>query len=253
MKKILFFAVALFSAGSLFAQSQIVAHRGFHATGNSVRNSLSALVNAQEYKFFGSECDINETKDGVLIVVHGLNHADMNVQETDYATLKAAKLENGETIPTLEEYLIQAKKNTATKLIIEIKSHATPERETRVTKNILAMVKKYKLKKDVEYIAFSKHVCQELVKYGPKGIQVAYLYGELTPLECKQLGFTGIDYNHGVLKKHPEWIKAAQALGLTVNIWTVNSTADIQWSIDQGVDYITTDNPLEAKRLIEKK
>jgi glycerophosphoryl diester phosphodiesterase len=33
----------------------------------------------------------------------------------------------------------------------------------------------------------------------------------------------------------------------------VNSTADIQWSIDQGVDYITTDNPLEAKRLIEKK
>ena len=126
MKKILLFAVALFSAGSLFAQSQIVAHRGFHATGNSVRNSLSALVNAQEYKFFGSECDINETKDGVLIVVHGLNHADMNVQETDYATLKAAKLENGETIPTLEEYLIQAKKNTATKLIIEIKSHATP-------------------------------------------------------------------------------------------------------------------------------
>lgn len=253
MKKFLFFAVALFSAGSVFAQSQIIAHRGFHATDNSVRNSLSALVNAQDHKFFGSECDINETKDGVLIVVHGPNHAGMKVQETDFETLRAAKLENGEILPTLEEYLIQAKKNTATKLIIEIKSHDTPERETRVTKNILAMVKKHKLKKDVEYIAFSKHVCQELVKYGPKGIKVAYLNGELSPIECKKLGFTGIDYNHGVFKKHPEWIKAAQALGLEVNIWTVNSTADIQWSIDHGVDYITTDNPLEAKRLIEKK
>ena len=80
MKKILFFAVALFSAGSLFAQSQIVAHRGFHATGNSVRNSLSALVNAQEYKFFGSECDINYTNDVFFIVDHGLKHAEINVK-----------------------------------------------------------------------------------------------------------------------------------------------------------------------------
>ena len=96
-------------------------------------------------------------------------------------------------------------------------------------------------------------MCEELVAYGPKNIKVAYLNGDLTPLQCKQLGFTGIDYSHGVLTKHPEWIKASQALGLTVNIWTVNKTEDIQWSIDQGVDYITTDNPLEAKRLIEKK
>lgn len=252
MRKLILLAVGLFSASALFAQSEIVAHRGFHATGGSVRNSLSALVHAQDHDFFGSECDINETKDGVLIVVHGPKHAGMEVQETDFETLRAAKLENGETLPTLEEYLIQAKKDTDTKLIIEIKSHATPERETRVTKNILAMVKKHGLKKDVEYIAFSKHVCEELVAYGPKNIKVAYLNGELSPLECKKLGFTGIDYNHGVLKKHPEWIKLAQALGLTVNIWTVNSTADIQWSIDHGVNYITTDNPLEAKRLLEK-
>ena len=253
MKKLFVLVAALASATTLFAQSEIIAHRGFHATGNSARNSLSALVNAQEHDFYGSECDINETKDGVLIVVHGLNHAGMNVQETDYATLKAAKLENGETIPTLEEYLTQAKKDTGTKLIIEIKSHSTPERETRVAKSVLAMVKKFGLRKDVEYIAFSKHMCEELVAYGPKNIKVAYLNGDLTPLQCKQLGFTGIDYSHGVLTKHPEWIKTSQALGLTVNIWTVNKTEDIQWSIDQGVDYITTDNPLEAKRLIEKK
>lgn len=252
MRKLILLAVGLFSASALFAQSEIVAHRGFHATGGSVRNSLSALVHAQDHDFFGSECDINETKDGVLIVVHGPKHAGMEVQETDFETLRAAKLENGETLPTLEEYLIQAKKDTDTKLIIEIKSHATPERETRVTKNILAMVKKHGLKKDVEYIAFSKHVCDELVKYAPKKTKIAYLNGELTPQQCKENGYTGIDYNLGTMKKHPEWIEQCHELGLTVNIWTVNNTTDLQWCIDNKADYITTDNPIEANRLLGK-
>jgi glycerophosphoryl diester phosphodiesterase len=179
-------------------------------------------------------------------------HEKYRVQETDFATLRAQTLANGEILPTLEEYLVQAKKNTATKLIIEIKDHNTPARETRVVKTVLKMVKKHKLVNDVEYIAFRQHVCDELVKYGPKGIKVAYLNGTLTPEYCKDLGYTGIDYNIGVMQQHPEWIKQSQALGLTVNVWTVNDTERIQWCIDQKVDFITTDNPEEVKRLLAK-
>jgi glycerophosphoryl diester phosphodiesterase len=252
MKKLLTLAVCLFSVTALCAQTQVIAHRGYHATKNSVRNSLSALVNAQDAGVYGSECDINETADGVLVVVHGPMHEKYRVQETDFATLRAQTLANGEILPTLEEYLVQAKKNTATKLIIEIKDHNTPARETRVVKTILKMVKKHKLVNDVEYIAFRQHVCDELVKYGPKGIKVAYLNGTLTPEYCKDLGYTGIDYNIGVMQQHPEWIKQSQALGLTVNVWTVNDTERIQWCIDQKVDFITTDNPEEVKRLLAK-
>ena len=253
MKKLLTLALCLCASTALFAQTtQIIAHRGFHATKNSVRNSLSALQNAQDFGAFGSECDINETSDGVLVVVHGPMHVKYNVQQTDFATLRAQALENGEVLPTLEEYLVQAKKNTRTKLIIEIKDHNTPSRETRVVQNVLKMVKKHKLVNDVEYIAFRQHVCDELVKYGPKGIKVAYLNGTLTPEYCKGLGYTGIDYNIGVMQQHPEWIKQSQALGLTVNVWTVNDTERIQWCIDQKVDYITTDNPEEVKRLLAK-
>ena len=114
------------------------------------------------------------------------------------------------------------------------------------------MVKKHKLVNDVEYIAFRQHVCDELVKYGPMGIKVAYLNGTLTPEYCKDLGYAGIDYNIGVMQKNPEWIKQSQALGLTVNVWTVHDTERIQWCIDQKVDYITTDNPEEVKRLLAK-
>jgi glycerophosphoryl diester phosphodiesterase len=233
---------------SFAQQTEVIAHRGFHATKNSEHNSISSLINAQEGGFYGSECDINETADGVLIAIHGPKHGEYTVQNTDFATLRALKLKNGETLPTFKEYLAQAKKNTDTKLIIEVKSHGTPERETRVVKNILKMVKRAKLKKHVEYIAFSKHVCDELVALGPKGIQIAYLNGNLTPAECKACGYTGIDYNLKVMKQHPEWIQQSHDLGLIVNVWTVNNPEDIKWCIDQKVDYITTDNPLEVNR-----
>lgn len=248
MKKLLTLAVCLFSVTALCAQTQIIAHRGYHATKNSVRNSLSALVNAQDAGYFGSECDINETADGVLVVVHGPMHEKYRVQETDFATLRSQTLANGEILPTLEEYLTQAKKDTATKLIIEIKDHNTPSRETRVVKNVLKMVKKFKLVNDVEYIAFRQHVCDELVKWGPKGIKVAYLNGTLTPEYCKDLGYTGIDYSFKVMQANPQWIKQSHDLGLTVNIWTVNKPEDIKWCIDNKADFITSDNPAEVAR-----
>ena len=252
MKKLLTLAVCLFSVTALCAQTQVIAHRGYHATKNSVRNSLSALVNAQDAGVYGSECDINETADGVLVVVHGPMHEKYRVQETDFKTLRAQTLANGEILPTFEEYLVQAKKNTATKLIIEIKDHNTPARETRVVKNILKMVKAHKLEKDVEYIAFRQFVCDELVKWGPKGIKVAYLNGTLTPEYCHGLGYTGIDYNLKVMRANPNWIKESHDLGLTVNVWTVNDAEGIKWCIDNKVDYITTDNPAEALRQLGK-
>jgi glycerophosphoryl diester phosphodiesterase len=254
MKKILFLAALIFSASSLMAQTEVIAHRGFHAKqgANSANNTISSLQHAQDLGVYGSEVDINETKDGKLVAVHGPKHRDYVVQNTDFAVLRATPVINGEKLPTLEEYLLQAKTNTKTKLIIEIKSHDTPERETRVVKKILAEVKRLKMTKHVEYIAFSKHVCDEVVKYAPKKTKIAYLNGDLTPQQCKDNGYTGIDYNIGVMQKNPEWIKQSQALGLTVNVWTVNDTERIQWCIDQKVDYITTDNPEEVKRLLAK-
>ena len=241
MKRFLILAASLFAATTIFAQTQVIAHRGYHAKEGSAHNTISSLKNAQDLGTYGSECDVNETADGVLVVIHGPKHGKYNVQQTDFATLRAQALANGETLPTLDEYLAQAKKNTATKLIIEIKNHPTPEQEARVVKNVLAAVKKYKLRKDVEYIGFSRYVCDQLVKNGPKGTKVAYLNGN-----------TGIDYNIGVMKKHPEWIKQCHDLGLTVNVWTVNDTDNLKWCIDNGVDYITTDNPVEANRLLGK-
>ncbi len=253
MKKIICLWSLLLIACTAMAQTQIIAHRGFHATQNSVRNSLSALKHAQDFGAYGSECDINETADGVLVVVHGPYHNKLVVQKTDFETLRKESLANGEILPTLEEYLEQAAKNTNTKLIIEIKDHNTPQREKAVVAKVLKAVKKHKLQDAVEYIAFRPYICQELIAQGPKDIKVAYLNGNYSPEYCHGMGCTGIDYNIAVMRKNPQWIEQCHQLGMTVNVWTVNKTEDMQWCVDHNVDYITTDAPEETARVISKK
>lgn len=252
MKKTFSLLIALLLTSATFAQTKIIAHRGYHAK-NSTDNSVSALKNAQDIKVYGSECDLNLTSDGFIVVAHGPNHGTHHIQSSDIKTLRQQFLKTGEVIPVLEEYLEAVKRKPETKLIIEIKNHSTPEKETEIVKKVLKAVKKHKLEEHVEYIAFRQHVCNQLIALGGKDIKVAYLNGDLTPEYCKGLGYTGIDYNINVLKKRPEWIHEAHKLGMTVNVWTVNDPENLQWCVDNKVDFITTDNPEEAKKIAEQK
>lgn len=263
MKKILTFAAAALVSVSAVAQPQIIAHRGFHATKGSCRNSLAALKEAQKMGLYGSECDINMTKDGVIVVAHGGMHPDniyrrgedikrLDIQKSTYEQLKAIPLENGEIMPTLEQYLEQTAKSRKTKLIIEIKSHATPEKETEIVQKCVEMVAKHDLNDMVEYIAFRPWVCFELKRVAPQGTPIAYLNGDYNPAYVNGMGISGIDYNYDVLKKKPHWIKQSQERGLTVNVWTVSNEESLRWVIEQGVDYITTDNPELAEKLIKE-
>ncbi len=78
-----------------------------------------------------------------------------------------------------------------------------------------------------------------------------YLNG-VSPQVLKEIGGTGADYHINVFRKNPDWIKQLHAQGMPVNIWTVDSEADIQWCIDHGADLITTNEPELAQRLIAK-
>ena len=55
------------------------------------------------------------------------------------------------------------------------------------------MVKRMKLAKRTDYISFNMDACKEFIRLCPKS-EVSYLNGELSPMELKELGFTGLDY-----------------------------------------------------------
>jgi glycerophosphoryl diester phosphodiesterase len=163
--------------------------------------------------------------------------------------LKKIRLQNGEKLPNLKKYLKKGKKLDI-QLILEIKSHKSKEVEDKMAADIVKMVKKMGLEKQVEYIAFSLNVCEQLAKLTPES-EIAYLNGDIAPAELKKKGINGIDYHYNVIEKHPEWVKEAHDLGMKVNVWTVNKEDMMKKLIDRNVDYITTDQPLELKKLLE--
>lgn len=239
------------STGTVFAQTKIIAHRGYWNCAGSAQNSIAALNKTHEIKAYGAEFDVHLTKDGIAIINHDDTIQGFHIEETNYAQLKDLKLSNGEQLPTLEQYLVQGKKNKGTQLILEIKPHKTKEAEDRAVTTILAMVKKHKVEEITEYISFSMNICKELIRQ-TKGAQVAYLRSDIAPAELKQMGFTGIDYYYKAMEQHPEWVKEAHDNGLSVNVWTVNDSATMQSFIEQGVDYITTNEPVLLAELLKK-
>lgn len=258
MKKssFIFFAFSLLIAGSssLSAKTKVIAHRGYWKTEGSAPNSLTSLRKANEIKAYGSELDVWLSADGVPVVTHDrtITPNKLVIENTPYDVLKRIKLSNGEAVPSLQEYLTVAKQCKNTKLIIELKSHSTPERETRLAEKVVQMVKQNGLENDVEYIAFSLHMVKELIRLAPKA-DVYYLNGELSPKELKEIGCAGLDYHMGVLKKNENWFKEAKDLGLKVNVWTVDSKDDMQYFIDKGADFITTDEPEVLQELLGQK
>ena len=55
-----------------------------------------------------------------------------------------------------------------------------------------------------------------------------------------------------VLRIHPEWIDEAHKLGLTVNVWTIATEDHLKFVTTLHPDFITTDIPEDALRLLAK-
>ena len=249
IKKTLISALALVACIiGIQAQTQVIAHRGFWKTEGSAQNSITALEKAAEAQLYGSEFDVLMTADGKIVVNHDNSIEGMVIAETPYKKLKNLRIKNGEKLPTLKQYLKKGKKLDI-QLILEAKPHKSKEVEDKMAADIVKMVKKMGLQKQVEYIAFSLNICEQLAKLTPES-EIAYLNGNLTPAELKKKGINGIDYNQKVLEKHPEWVEEAHRLGMKVNVWTVNKEDMMRKFIDMKVDYITTDYPLETQKLL---
>ena len=254
LRKLLF--ISIFTIGiHLQAQTEVIAHRGFWKTDGSAQNSLASMSKANEIKAYGSEVDIWLSSDGIPVVNHDsdvtLNGEKLIVQDTPAHIITQVKLQNGESLPTFEEYLDRFEKCMDTKLIIEFKAHRTKYQEDELTEKVLKMIRDRNMQDRVEYISFSLNFVVKTISLNPLA-KVHYLTGNLAPQVMKSIGAAGIDYNLAVIDKNPDWVKQSHDLGLKVNVWTVNKPEDIQRMINLKVDYITTDEPLLVEEMLKK-
>jgi glycerophosphoryl diester phosphodiesterase len=190
---------------------------------------------------------------------------DLDIQKSNFEEVRANRLANGEHIPTLAEYMAQAARSRECMPVLELKPQTTVEREDELVEKCLqalrpaaprnvppefaSFARRSSEPTKVVFISFSHHICQELAKKAP-GYTVQYLNGDLSPAQLHAEGINGIDYHYSVFKKHPEWVKEAHDLGMSVNVWTVDDPEDIRAMRDLGVDQITTDKPALTREIL---
>ncbi|WP_010136536.1 glycerophosphodiester phosphodiesterase [Ochrovirga pacifica] len=232
--------------------TKVIAHRGAWKQENLPENSIASLKKAIALKCYGAEFDVHLTKDSIPVVNHDADFMGMEIEHSTYEQLLTKTLANGEQIPTLEAYLKEGLKQTDTKLILEIKSAPSgKERTLLLTKIAVAMVDNLQGKDMVAYICFDFDA-GKLVHQLDSSAEVAYLNGDKTPKEALAAGYTGINYNYKVYKKHPRWILEAQDLGMSVNSWTVNKKEEMEILLHQNIDFITTNEPELLLTLLKK-
>lgn len=224
----------------------IVAHRGYWncGEGGMSHNSIASLKAACEHGFWGTEFDVNMTADGELLVYHDSEIEGKRINFTDKADLDYFRLPNGEPVPTLDEYLAVAKDYPKTKLVLELKSHASKELEDRAVDGVVASLEKAGLFTPgrVMFISFSLRECSLFAQKAP-GFTVQYLAADKTFDEMDGAGVNGIDMYFPTYLGDPQWKEGARADGYSINVWTVDGEDDIRKCIDTGIDQITTNNP----------
>lgn len=244
------------NAVAVTQKTAIVAHRGYWNCEEAgyARNSIAALECAQKAGFAYSEFDVNMTADGILLVVHDGVIGGKRIEDCPYSEIKDITLENGEKIPRLDEYLAQAKLYPGTKLVLELKEQSTPEKEDKAVDASIRKLREYGLDSPdkVIFISFSINICRRFADLLP-GFTVQYLGEGYTPAQLHGMGITGIDADYNLLKEHPETVRQARQLGMSVNCWTVNTSEDMQEMVKLGAGFITTDYPMEARKILGGK
>lgn len=247
---------------------KIIAHRG--ANKKAPQNTLPAFIKAIEEGTDGFETDVHLTRDGIPVICHNYTidaTSDGIGEVSAYKLEEIKKFDFGsyfsedfrETpLPTLDEFLEVASASDAEIINIELKCPRNGKTALLAEKTLEA-VRKYGCLDRVIISSFSPEVLT-VVKNIDARCKTAFLYPISHPSVCRF-----VLYPFFIVKKigcdiiHPasimvtkRLVDAAHALGIKVNVWTVNDKNTIIKMLDCGVDGIITDCPLETRAVCEE-
>lgn len=236
----------------LFRNALVAAHRG--DSGEAPENTIAAVNQAIANKADYAEIDVQETKDGVVILLHDSNlkrttGVDAEVSEWNYKKIR--KLDagswfseeyRGEVIPTLAEILDVAKGKI--KLNIEIKLNGT---ERNLVSSVVKLIEVYDMVDDCVITSFQASALKEVKKLNAD-IRTGYIlkvaYGDFSGLEYADALSVNYSFATSML------VNDAHDAGKEVYVWTVNSEEKIINMISNGVDMVITDRPAFARETI---
>lgn len=226
----------------------LIAHRGMRSV--APENTAPAFEEAGKHGYWGAECDIYRSADGVWVVSHDVNTYRMMdkggwVEKMTYDELMELNVANGvnvENYPdlkfcSLEDYIKICKQYNMV-AVIELKG----ENNTEHYDEIIDMVEQY----DVEAVYISFHFENMEKIRALTDAPVYFLTQEISDEDielAKSLENCGIDFNGNKEENFENgMIKKCIDAGLEVGAWTIDTTESLDRLYDEGVTLITTDN-----------
>ncbi len=224
----------------------MIAHRGL--SGIEKENTCSAFVAAGNRSYFGIETDVHRTADGQFIVIHDddtlrVSGDRMTVEETSMETLRSLRLTDTDgrrgrrdlMLPTLEEYIGICAKYGKT-AVLELKNHM----DGRDVEAVVRSIRELGWLERTVFISFDLPNLISLRELLPAQ-KAQYLIEEHVPADLMDTlarWRLDLDIHHPMLTA--EMCRKIHAMGLEVNVWTVNTPEDARRVTEAGADYITT-------------
>ncbi|MEX2542320.1 MAG: glycerophosphodiester phosphodiesterase [Trueperaceae bacterium] len=230
----------------------LLGHRGVRATGPSTgsaalppENTREAFRAAFEAGLDGVECDVQQTRDGVLVLFHDERLADAAITRSTLAELQ----EIDPAIARLADLLELAKSYPGTVLNLELKLYR--RRGGGIERRLAEEVRANDLTDRVLVSSFDPLALVRLRLAAPE-FRIALLYSPGLPglLENGMLaGWLHVDAVHPRFDQVDERLIArAGARELLVNAWTVNDADEVRRLVSLGASGIIADDPSAMKR-----
>ena len=241
---------------------KIIAHRGSNKF--APQNTLPAFAKAIEENADGFETDVHLTKDEQLIICHNYTidatsdgRGDITsytlgeIKKFDFGSYFSADFKNTPA-PTVDEFLTLVGESSAEIINIELKS--PKKKETGIVKKTLASVKAHGLLDRCLISSFDPGLLKEVKELDPRcktgllypTVEFASMMRVVDPFVTAKI--IKADAIHPVdAAVTPSLIKRAHALGMKVNVWTVDSEKKAKLLADMGADGIITNCPGKIK------
>ena len=222
---------------------KIIAHR---AGGNEGReNTLSGLETAWKAGAYGSEIDIQRTKDSNYVLNHDATFKRVagDSRKPEEMTLREIrKLSiDGEPIPTFEEMLISSKGRMI--LFTELKGNTADQ---KMADDSVALIKQYHMEDECVLISLNYDVIDYIETTYPE-IQTGFLtfasFGNTAGLNCDYLALEEESAT-------TDAIKAIHDEGKKVLVWTANEKKSQKHFMCTEIDGLITDNVTQAVGLV---
>lgn len=235
----------------LAADTEITAHRG--GAWKAPENTISALQYTIDSGADYAEIDVQETKDGELILLHDdslkrtagvkKNVWDMTLKQVEKLDAGASfhKKFRGEKIPEFTEVLKFCKGRLD--LNIEIKYNG---KNKGIVNKVVRAIKENHFEDHCVVTSMNYQFLKQIKKIAPE-IRTGYImtmtYGGVQGMEAAD--FFSVKHTY----VDEKFVTQAHALGKEVHVWTVNYKGDAKRMLDIGADNIITDDPIMVRKV----